>query len=776
MPTFQRIPPRRPVPWPLTVGLWALLAVGLVALVALVAWSERLPTATASSAPPVAFSAERARAALAYLADSIGHRVPGTPGHERAREYLVRRLRAIPGVEVEVQDVTGARAGARSMRAYRARNVVARIPGRRRGSVLISSHYDSPASSVGAADAAAPVAVMLEVARALAAGPTPEHTIVLNFNDAEEQGLLGAHAFLRHRWFPDVRAFLNLESAGNRGKAILFQAGPGNAWLTARHARSVPHPYGSVIGQDIFQGGLVPSGTDFEVYTGGGVPGLDVAFYRGGWAYHTSLDRAAAVAPGSLQHMGDNALAVARALAAGPLPHDAGDPPSVYHDVLGVVMLAYDHTIAAVLAAVALLLLAWALRRVVARGLAPAREVVISALVALFGAALAWMLALAGAAVGPLLLGRAHGWFAHPGRAVAAYGGLALAGLLTAQWLLGRRRAAREMTPVQRAVAALCGALLLHAAALAALTLLGVGSGYLFLWWVTGGALGLLILTAGREPRLAAAAAVALLPGAIVTTQVAYLLVELFVPIAGRFPAPIPFDLVLAPVIAVPVTALLVAPVALLQRGERLGVATSLALAVSLVALVMVWLSEPYTASRPQRLAVIHEDDDDAARLVMYAFDYPGTSRVATALGMEREAIDSAGVLRLPAPRLAAPPARVTLLAERPTVGTERGLDLLVHAPDAYEVTLRTPDSRPVVWRLQGVPDHSPHPVSRLTLVAAPDSGWRVTILAPDDAPLSLEISARHHRPSPAADSLMARLPEWTTAYGETVVRRRVVY
>src|SRR5690606_11198090 len=112
-----------------------------------------------------------------------------------------------------------------------------------------------------------------------------------------------------------------LESAGNVGKAVLFQAGPGNAWLTARYAASVPHPYGTVLGQDIFQSGFIPSGTDFEVYAqDGGLRGLDIAFYRGGWAYHTALDQAAAVAPGSVQHMGANALALARALADGPLP------------------------------------------------------------------------------------------------------------------------------------------------------------------------------------------------------------------------------------------------------------------------------------------------------------------------------------------------------------------------------------------------------------------------------------------------------------------------
>ncbi|HEX5581053.1 MAG TPA: M28 family metallopeptidase [Gemmatimonadaceae bacterium] len=776
MHRFQRIPPRRPTPWRRTLALWATLAAGLGALLTLVAWSERLPGPAPETAPATAVSAARAWPALAYLADSAGHRVPGTPEHERAREYLLRRLRAIPGVEVDTQDALGARAGMRQIRAYHVRNVIARIPGRQPTSVLVSSHYDSPAESVGAADAAAPVATMLEMARALAAGPTPEHTVVFHFNDAEEQGLLGAHAFLRHPWFGAVRAFLNLESAGNEGKAILFQAGPGNDWLAARYARSAPHPYGSVIGQDIFQSGLIPSGTDFEVYTGGGARGLDVAFYRGGWAYHTALDRAAAVDPGSVQHMGDNALATVRALAAGPLPGDVHGSPSVYYDVLGVVMLAYDHATAAILAALALVLLAWALRRVTTRGLTPGREIVVAALFAALGVVLAALLALLGAAAGPFALGRAHGWFAHPARAAVAYGALALTGLLAAQWLQGRRRHARDLAPGERAVASWCGALLVLAVALAALTAAGIGSGYLFLWWVLGGALGLLVLTAGRARRWWAAIAVGVLPGAILTAQTAYLLVELFVPIAGRFPAHIPFDLVLAGVIGIPTSVLLVVPVALLQRGERMGAAAALALAGSLAGLVTVWLSDPYTPQRPQRLVVVHEDDGATATIALAAMDYPGVARVAAAIDAAPSAIGADGVLRLGAPPLTTPPAEVTLLAERPTPGGGREIELAVRAPGAYEVTLHTPEARTASWRIAGVRDATPRAVPRLVLIASPDSGWRITLRVADRAPLPLDVATRRHRPSPAADSLLARLPAWTTAYGETVARRRIVY
>ena len=95
-------------------------------------------------------------------------------------------------------------------------NVVARVRGMTTESaVMVSTHYDSVPYSPGASDNGAAVAVALEVMTNLLDlqqqnAQVLDTSIVFLFDDGEEAGLLGAHAFMRHPWYNTVRTYINL--------------------------------------------------------------------------------------------------------------------------------------------------------------------------------------------------------------------------------------------------------------------------------------------------------------------------------------------------------------------------------------------------------------------------------------------------------------------------------------------------------------------------------------------------------------------------------------
>ena len=55
--------------------------------------------------------------------------------------------------------------------------------------------------------------------------------------------------------------------------------GPEHPWLVSIYGKHAPHPFGSVVGEEIFQSGIIPGETDFRIYRDyGGLPGKVVSF------------------------------------------------------------------------------------------------------------------------------------------------------------------------------------------------------------------------------------------------------------------------------------------------------------------------------------------------------------------------------------------------------------------------------------------------------------------------------------------------------------------
>uniref|UniRef100_A0A182IYS4 FXNA-like protease n=1 Tax=Anopheles atroparvus TaxID=41427 RepID=A0A182IYS4_ANOAO len=327
--------------------------------------STRLPAALTVAdleRTPSAFIAERAWTSLKTLND-IGPKPVGSQANEvMAHEFLLKELDGIVAsahanqrIELDRQTVTGAFSTSllnQSMTSvYRnVQNVVVRLAGENEGdgsaALLLNCHFDTVASSPGASDDAASCAVMLEVLRVLSRRPErTRHPVVFLLNGAEETMLQAAHGFVtRHPWAADVRAFLNLESSGSGGKEVLFQAGPQHPWLIEMYARAIRHPFAHTLGEEIFQLGLIPSDTDFRMFRDyGEVPGMDFAHIANGYRYHTRYDSMDFLSLEVLQRTGDNILALTRALANSDelAAEDRSVGGTVFFDFLGLAFVHY---------------------------------------------------------------------------------------------------------------------------------------------------------------------------------------------------------------------------------------------------------------------------------------------------------------------------------------------------------------------------------------------------------------------------------------------------
>jgi hypothetical protein len=288
------------------------------------------PAALPASSPGDVFSADRALLYLNALA-TAPHPL-GSPEHDRVRDYLVSQL-AILGVAPEIQRATGVTA--RYQVAGTVENIVARLKGTRgaRDAVALVAHYDSVAAGPGAGDDGAGVAALLETLRALRAGPALSNDILFVITDGEEDGLLGASAFVAENpAAQDVRVVVNFEARGNAGESQMFETSAGNGRLVEIFAEAAPHPSGSSLTYEIYK--HMPNDTDMTVFKKSGAAGLNFASIGHWEAYHTPLDNPVLLDRGSLQQHGENALSLARALGNTDLTQ-LEDRDSVYFSVSG---------------------------------------------------------------------------------------------------------------------------------------------------------------------------------------------------------------------------------------------------------------------------------------------------------------------------------------------------------------------------------------------------------------------------------------------------------
>ncbi|HZB19347.1 MAG TPA: M20/M25/M40 family metallo-hydrolase, partial [Blastococcus sp.] len=308
-------------------------------LLGLAGWSTATlqpPDPAAADAPATEFSAGRAFPNVEEVA--AGVHVPGSDASDGVVEHLVDTLGGL-GLDTRVQNAVGAvRTAAGETRMARVRNVVAVLPGTdSTGRLFLTAHHDSVETGPGAADDAAGVAAVLETVRALTAGPPLRNDVVVVLTDAEEACSCGAEAFATaHPLASAGGVVLNLEARGTSGPPIMFETSPGNAALAEAYAAAVPHPVASSFAVEVYR--AMPNFTDFSVLMAdGGFTGMNTAFIDGAAAYHSPQDVPERLDGGTLQALGDNALATARALGDADLGGltTPADGDATYFPVLG---------------------------------------------------------------------------------------------------------------------------------------------------------------------------------------------------------------------------------------------------------------------------------------------------------------------------------------------------------------------------------------------------------------------------------------------------------
>lgn len=153
-------------------------------------------------------------------ADDMQGRDTGSPGGEKARNYIVGRLEALgvappPMGRLQPWEMQG-RTGA-GPRTFNGVNIIGLIPGTRRPDryIVVTAHYDHVGVNAegqvfnGADDNASGVGTMLALAADLKR-QAPEHSVLIVALDGEERGLLGARHFVEAPPMPLESIAMNL--------------------------------------------------------------------------------------------------------------------------------------------------------------------------------------------------------------------------------------------------------------------------------------------------------------------------------------------------------------------------------------------------------------------------------------------------------------------------------------------------------------------------------------------------------------------------------------
>ena len=342
-------------------GLIMVLSWIVLLLAVAVGVAPLVPPAPPASLDATAFSVGNALAHIERIAQEP--RPMGSAGNQRGRDEIAAQLRAL-GLEPEFQAFSVPNYFSPRGESIELVNVLARIPGTAStGAMALMGHHDTVPDTLGANDDAGAVAIMLETARAILAGPPLLNDVILVFTDGEEPApRFGSSAFVaEHPWFDDIGFVINLEAIGSGGPSIVIEMNGPNGWMIEQYAREVPYPaaFSFVTATTELIGG---SNTDFATFRDEGVSGFDLAYLTGSPIYHTMADSPENVGVRSLNQQGANALALARHIGNLDLSSAREDAKAVFFTIGRYWVVRYPDTWAlpiVLLTAVVLIAAAW---------------------------------------------------------------------------------------------------------------------------------------------------------------------------------------------------------------------------------------------------------------------------------------------------------------------------------------------------------------------------------------------------------------------------------
>ena len=276
------------------------------------------------------------------LMGDLGPHPSGSPEASLVADRIREHLEWLGYIPKEQQTLAAGPSGT----VAEVRNVMARRSGTEQGPVILCvAHYDSVWAGPGVADDMAGVATLLETARAVIEGPRGRLPVVFLFTDAEEDGLVGAAGFSQHPLMEDVGVVLNLEARGGSGPSYMFETGYGNRWWMEQYGAAVKTPTANSLSAEIYA--RMPNDTDFSIFRDAGLPGFNFAFIEDFDVYHTPLDDLSRLSPDSLQHHGDQMLALVQRLSnLTELPDRFGREKGVFFSVAGGLLVRYGQVFA----------------------------------------------------------------------------------------------------------------------------------------------------------------------------------------------------------------------------------------------------------------------------------------------------------------------------------------------------------------------------------------------------------------------------------------------